>query len=265
MQELAAFTQREALGLEGLLFDLDDTVLDHGSLSVRAYEALARARAAGLALVAVTGRPLGWGEVIARMWPVDGVVSENGAVASRFVDGRLVRHDRASEAQRGGRRAALERIWQAVREAHPGAALSDDSAWRLTDVAIDVAEGRREPAERVAAMARMGRELGARVTVSSVHLHLSLEGDDKASGVIRFLMETRGVDVTAARHRFAFVGDSGNDAACFAAFSSTFGVANVAAHARRMTVPPRYVARGERGAGFVEIVDALIERRRSGG
>ena len=44
------------------------------------YDALWDLSDAGLRLVAVTGRPSGWGEVIARQWPIDGAVTENGAV-----------------------------------------------------------------------------------------------------------------------------------------------------------------------------------------
>jgi HAD superfamily hydrolase (TIGR01484 family) len=261
MRPLALLSADEARSLEGLLLDLDDTVLDHGRLTPSAYASLARAAASGLRVVVVTGRPVGWGEVLARMWPVDGVVSENGAVASRRVGGRVELLDRADADERGRRRRELGQIWAAVRGEFPDAVLSDDSAMRRTDLAIDVGEGRQVAPDQVAAMARLGRSLGARTTLSSVHLHLSLDEDDKASGAMWFLRELCDADPTRALRRYAFAGDSGNDAACFAAFRTTIGVANVAPHARRMSVPPRYIAQGARGAGFSEIVETLLALR----
>jgi hypothetical protein len=70
MLPLSRLERDEARSLEGLLFDLDDTLLDHGLLSVEAYSALHRLSGAGLRLLAVTGRPAGWGDVLARQWPV---------------------------------------------------------------------------------------------------------------------------------------------------------------------------------------------------
>src|SRR3954467_4425365 len=67
--------------LRGLLFDLDDTLLDHSRLSEAAYSALFRLREAGFQRSAVTGRPAGWAAVIVNQWPIQGAVAENGAIA----------------------------------------------------------------------------------------------------------------------------------------------------------------------------------------
>ena len=72
MRPLSALGAEEARGLRGLLFDLDDTLLSHGLLTRAAYDALWDLHDAGLRLVAVTGRPCAWGEVLARQWPVEG-------------------------------------------------------------------------------------------------------------------------------------------------------------------------------------------------
>ena len=75
----------------------------------------------------------------------------------------------------------------------------------------------------------------------------------------------RGRRATAARWRYAFIGDSANDAAAFAAFGVTFGVENVRAHLRGLTVPPRYIGPSPMGCGFAAIAAKLGEMRRSGG
>jgi hydroxymethylpyrimidine pyrophosphatase-like HAD family hydrolase len=105
------------------------------------------------------------------------------------------------------------------------------------------------------------RVRGVRTLQSSVHLHLTREVDDKASGVLRLLVERFGEDPTRARARYAFIGDSANDGAAFAAFLVTFGVANVRAHLGKLSVPPRFVARSPMGRGFAEIARTLVALR----
>jgi len=260
MRELAAFGPLDAHAIEGLLFDLDDTVLSGGLLTRQAYDALWMLHNAGFKLVAVTGRPSGWAEVIARQWPIDGAVAENGAVHV-FREGRAIAvrvNDSATFAYRQERLSALK---MCIASLFPGVSLADDHMGRRADIAWDVAECTQvsEPVV-VALMAAIQRE-GARVTRSSVHVHASFERDDKASGAVAFARERWNMDPGAALHRFAFVGDSTNDASCFAAFRTTFGVANVRRYARVISVPPRWVAPSSEGVGFAEIAHALVAAR----
>lgn len=261
MRPLAALAKDEVQALDGLLFDLDDTVLSHGVLTLEAYRAMWSLHEAGVRLVAVTGRPSGWGEVVARQWPIDGAVTENGAVhVVREGKGVAVLFDGDARAVEE-RRAKLDALLASVGRAMPHVRIADDNHARRSDVAWDIGERDRLSADDVSELARLVVAAGARTTRSSVHLHASYERDDKASGVVRFLHAQFAADAGAALRRWAFVGDSGNDAACFAAFHTTFGVANVAGHVRSLTVPPRYVASAERGAGFAEIARALLAAR----
>lgn len=262
MRPLALLERTEVSGLLGLLFDLDDTVLTHGRLTLDAYAALSALSDSGLRLVAVTGRPASWGELLVRQWPVDGAVTENGAVAL-VREGRGVRRvDSCAPAEREHRRARLGSLVAAVREAVPAARLADDVEGRVSDVAWDIGEREQLPEQAIARIVGLANERGARTTRSSVHLHATLDGADKASGAVSFLAGAFGDDVTAALSRYAYVGDSANDAACFAAFACTFGVANVAAHAGRLSVAPRWVAPRAMGEGFVDVATAILERRR---
>jgi HAD superfamily hydrolase (TIGR01484 family) len=263
MKPVTSLGDDEARALKGVLFDLDDTLLSHGVLTLPAYRALWRLRDAGLALVAVTGRPSGWGEVLARQWPVAGCVTENGAIHVVREGSGVARRDGCSEQERRARRIRLARLVEAVREAVPEARLTDDVDARRSDVTWDVGERVKMPEDRVQAITRVIVDAGARTTRSSVHLHATFDADDKASGTLRFLARELGVEPGAATTRFAFVGDSGNDAACFSAFRTTFGVANVRASLGRLSLPPRYVASADMGDGFAEIAEAILERRRS--
>jgi predicted mannosyl-3-phosphoglycerate phosphatase (HAD superfamily) len=251
----------EARALRGLLFDLDDTVLTHGALERQAYDALWSLRDAGLALVAVTGRPAGWGEVIARQWPVAGCVVENGAVYL-VRDGAGVRlHDGCDAPERKARRARLADHVERVRAAIPDAKPTDDVASRVSDVTWDVGERVKLPPGRVAAIVAVIEAVGARWSLSSVHLHATFDGTDKAGGAVAFCSQVLGEDPGAVPTRFAFAGDSGNDAPCFAAMHTTFGVANVRSSLGRLVVPPRYIASLPMGAGFAEIAREITRKR----
>jgi len=253
----------EASRLSGLLFDLDDTLLSHGLLTSVAYDALWRLHDAGLKLVAVTGRPSGWGEVLVRQWPIAGCVTENGAVYLVREGVRVVQCDACDDAERADRRARLARLVAIVRDAVPEAQRTDDSHARRSDVTWDVGESVRLPEERVAAIVRKVEEVGARWSRSSVHLHATFDLDDKASGAIRFCVRELGADAGGAVARYAFIGDSANDGPCFAVFRTTFGVANVRSSLRRLRVSPRYVAAGEMGNGFAEVAAEILDKRQA--
>jgi HAD superfamily hydrolase (TIGR01484 family) len=261
MRPLSALIPEEAHRLRGVLFDLDDTVLTHGVLTRAAFDALWDLRDAGLKLVAVTGRPSGWGEVIARQWPIEGCVTENGAVYYVHERPGVARRDVCDEAERRARRVRLARVIDQVREAVPEARLTDDIDMRRSDVTWDIGERQRLPDDRIDAVVRIIEAAGARWSRSSVHLHATFDVDDKASGAVRFCSRELGVEAGSAIVQFAFVGDSGNDAPCFAAFATTFGVANVRASLARLSVPPRYVAGKAMGEGFAEIAGEILRKR----
>lgn len=243
------------LDLDGVFFDLDDTLLTHGVLTRDAYGALWDLHDAGLRLVAVTGRPSGWAEVFVRQWPIDGAVTENGAVfvarAGKGVDVSF----RDADPPR------LASLIDAVHAADPGLALSDDVHARRSDVTWDIGEHVTVSEDRIRALQALLVANGARTTRSSVHVHATFSGDDKASGAVRFVREKFGTDEGRALARWAFIGDSPNDAACFAALRHTFGVANVRPFASRISVPPRWISPSERGEGFAEIARAILEKR----
>ncbi|WP_437876690.1 HAD family hydrolase [Sorangium sp. So ce513] len=278
MEPLSQLPPDAARSLAGVIFDLDDTVLDHGALTEAAYSALFRLREAGLALVACTGRPAGWGEVIQRQWPIDATIAENGAVALVREPAGLIRGEGPASADGGGRVVLLGGLDREARRARraelvaladdmvrrfPAAALADDNDQRVTDVTIDIGEHRRVPPEDVQKMRAELRDRGVRTLVSSVHLHLTRDPSDKATGAVRLLSARFGEDPTRARYRYAFVGDSGNDGVAFAAFALTFGVANVRAHLGKLSVPPRFVASLPMGRGFAEIAHRIAELRKN--
>jgi HAD superfamily hydrolase (TIGR01484 family) len=245
---------------QGVIFDIDDTLTDHGMLGAEAYQALWRLAGSGLSLVAVTGRPLGWCDVLAGMWPVVAAVGENGA-GWVHRDGIHLREgysdDEATRAEQGRR---LDELASRALATIEGLRLAGDQRHRRTDLAFDIAEETRLPAPELERLLDLVGQAGARVLVSSVHAHAFFGEHDKASGVELAL---RDCGLALDPSRWLAVGDSGNDAALFAHFPVSAGVANVRAFLDRLPVPPAFVARAERGRGFAEIAAALLDAQLS--
>lgn len=253
---------RDASRLRGLLFDVDDTLTTEGRLTAVAYAALERLRAAKRITVAVTGRPAGWCDHIARMWPVDAVVGENGAFYFRHHGGKLVKryHDAAPE--RSARRARLGAIAERILRAVPGSAPASDQPYRETDLAIDYCEDvpalPLEAAERIAALMR---EAGLTAKISSIHVNGWFGDYDKLAMAKTLFAECFDADLDASNAQFAYAGDSPNDAPMFGFFLNSVGVANVSRFAAHLAAQPKYVTRAESGAGFAELVAHLLGGR----
>ena len=247
--------------VRGVFTDIDDTLTTHGKLTAVAYAALERLQRAGRLVIAVTGRPAGWCDHIARMWPVDAIVGENGALAMRYdhATRTLCRRFMTDAATRAAHRARLAGIAEAILAAVPGAALASDQQYRECDIAIDYCEDvpplPRAEVDRIAAMMTAH---GMTARVSSIHVNGWFGQYDKLAMAKRLLAEDFGIDLDRERDTFVYVGDSPNDAPMFAFFPLSVGVANVRMFADRIPTLPAYVTEGEAGAGFVELVDVLL-------
>jgi len=240
--------------IRGLLFDIDDTLTTDGKLTAEAYVAMERLRRSGRILIPITGRPAGWCDHIARMWPVDAVVGENGAFYFRYRDGKLLRQFQDDDPSRAAKRARLGAIAERILAQVPGSAPASDQAYRETDLAIDFCEDvpplPLEAAERIAALMR---EAGLTAKISSIHVNGWFGDYDKLSTTRQLLAEQFAIDLDAANAELAFAGDSPNDSPMFGYFTNSVGVANVARFAGRLEAEPKYVTRGFAGAGFAEL------------
>lgn len=263
MQPLAAMPAGARAAVRGVLADIDDTITTHGQLTPEAYTALARLRGAGLLVIPITGRPAGWCDHIARMWPVDAVVGENGAFAMRYDRARrkLVRRFITDDATRAADRTRLAEIGRRILAAVPGTALASDQHYREADLAIDFCEDvpplPRAAVDRIVALMEAQ---GMTAKVSSIHVNGWFGRYDKLAMTRTLLRDDFGIDLDAERARFVFAGDSPNDAPMFAFFPNAVGVANVRDFADRIATLPAYVTAAAAGAGFVELADFLLAR-----
>jgi HAD superfamily hydrolase (TIGR01484 family) len=247
--------------LQGVVFDIDDTITEDGRILEASYAALWRLREAGVSLVAVTGRPLGWCDVLAQLAPIDVAVGENGAGWAWRQGRKLLEGYWDDEPERERQRARIDALVQKVAVELPEIQLADDQTHRRIDVAFDVAETVQLPAATVNHLCGLIRDAGAQVLVSSVHAHAFYGNHDKATGVVRAVAEVLGHDVAGAPERWLFTGDSGNDAPAFSYFPVSVGVANVRAHLARLPVAPAYIASRPCGHGFAEIAATVLRAR----
>ena len=246
-------------GVRAVLVDIDDTLTTRGRLTAEAYGALERLHGAGKLVVPVTGRPAGWCDHIARMWPVDAVVGENGAFYFFFAEGRLQRRYADTPQVRRDKRRRVESLAEEIVRAVPGSALAADQAYRETDLAIDYCEDvpalPLEDAERVAALMRSA---GLTAKVSSIHVNGWFGDYDKLAMTRRLFAERFDIDLDADGASTVYVGDSPNDAPMFRFFEKSVGVANVRRFAGAMAAEPKFVTVAESGTGFVELADHLL-------
>ena len=257
MKPLAAMP--DPTGLRGLLFDIDDTLTTEGKLTAPAYAVMQRLRDAGKRVVPITGRPAGWCDHIARMWPVDAVIGENGAFYFCLAEGKLIKRYHDDAEVRARNRARLEAIGGRILAQVPGSALAADQPYRESDLAIDYCEDvpalPLEAAKRIAAL--MGAA-GLTAKISSIHVNGWFGSYDKLAMTQRLFAERFACDAATLRAQFAFAGDSPNDAPMFEFFDHSVGVANVARFKGRLRSEPKYVTRAAAGAGFAELAEHLL-------
>lgn len=247
-----------------LFCDIDDTLTNEGRLPACAYAALERLTQAGIAVAPITGRPAGWCDMIARLWPVAGVVGENGAFYFAYNENaRRMRRVFAIEAsQRTLDREKLQRVRARVLAEVSGAAVSADQLYREADLAIDFSEDVPPlPVSHIDQIKRIFEEEGAVAKISSIHVNGWYGAYDKLTMARRFAAEILDLDIDRDRDRVVFVGDSPNDAPMFGFFPHACGVANVLQFRGRIDAEPAYVTIREGGLGFVEVADRILDAR----
>ena len=264
MDALAAMPNDVRRGMRGVLTDIDDTLSTAGRIGAAAYTAMERLRAGGLLVVPVTGRPAGWCDHIARMWPVDAVVGENGAFWFRYdaQERRLVKRYVVQQEERTLRAGKLEAIAQRILAEVPGCAIASDQPYREADLAIDFREDVAPlPLESVQRIVRLMEAAGLTAKASSIHVNGWFGGYDKLSTARLMLREEFAIDIDRARREFVFAGDSPNDQPMFAFFPHAVGVANVREMAAMMQSLPAWITPSAGAAGFAELAQALLAAR----
>ena len=276
MQLLSHWPVEDRRQIIGVFTDIDDTLTTSGAITPEALQALAELKATGLAVIAITGRPVGWSEPFALSWPVDAIVAENGAVALVRQHGgnphpcplpegeRVKKLYQQDGATRAANFARMQQVARRVLLEVPGTTLAKDSPGRETDIAIDHSEFTHLPPDKIAQVVQIMQSAGMCATVSSIHINGWFGAHNKLEGARWIARELLGRALDTEIARWVYVGDSTNDQLMFQHFPQSIGVANIRRFAAELTHSPRYITQGERGAGFAEMAHALLTARPTG-
>jgi len=261
MKPFEQFPPERCKQIRYILTDIDDTLTINGRLPAAVFVAMERLQAARIRCIPITGRPAGWCDHIARMWPVDGLVGENGAFYFRYDDStrKMLRRYFKPENERRADRRKLAELKREILKKIPGAGISADQPYREADLAIDFCEDIPPlSSEAVDQIVGLFEQAGAVAKASSIHVNGWFGEYDKLT-MSRFLFEeVFREDMEAVKEHVIYIGDSPNDAPMFAYFPHSVGVANVLQFEGHMPCNPAWITRQEGGYGFAEMVDKLL-------
>jgi len=261
MRPLKEFPNKNLAQIKYVLTDIDDTLTIDGQLPALAYDALERLHDTGIKVVPITGRPAGWCDHMARMWPIDGIVGENGAFYFYYQhkQRKMLRRYWKSTQERLQDRIRLDKLRDRILKEVPGARVASDQAYREADLAIDFREDVPAlPMGQVEKIAAIFREAGANAKISSIHVNGWFGNYDKLSMTRVMFREIFEKDLETVKEMVIFSGDSPNDEPMFDYFPNAVGVANISKFKDRLSSKPAWVTTKPGGYGFAELVDMLL-------
>lgn len=256
MKSLAmkSVSELPARDIRGIIFDVDDTITNEHRLSPAAYEKICALHDAGFKLIAATGRPLGYAQVMLTQWPIDAAIGENGA-------GAYLRHGREFRFQKDPEfcwTPSRDSVRQSILSAFPFVAESQDSSLRMLDISLDIAEYASLNEEQISQLEERLRASDFFLVRSSVHLHVAPSTCSKAKMAAEILEHFK-----EDSNAWVAIGDSLNDESMFAFFQHSVGVANISRYLPSMHSTPRYLCSKARADGFVELASHILSQHSS--
>lgn len=275
MKPLADWPVEQRRNIIGVFTDIDDTLTTHGEITSDALQALANLKAAGLHVIPITGRPVGWSEKFAQTWPVDAIVVENGAVALKVAHKNDKKSNQATNSlnslllklyhqdtqTRSNNQTKMQEIAKLVTSQISGVEVSRDGAGRETDLAFDYNEFAKLSPATVQQVVALLQSQGMQTSVSSIHIHGCFGHFDKWTGAQWIVRELYKRELTSELDKWVFIGDSGNDQAMFQHFTHSVGVANIRRFEAQLAHLPRYITPSEHGAGFAEVAMSILRAK----
>ncbi|MFH1727816.1 MAG: HAD-IIB family hydrolase [Pseudomonadota bacterium] len=239
--------------------DIDDTITHEGKLIKESFNALWKAFDAGIKVIPVTGRPAGWVDHIARMWPVFAVIGENGAFYFYMKNGKLNKKYFFSKEETINAKAKLKAIENEVLLEVPNAIVSSDQAYREFDLAIDFCED-IDPLskEEINKIVEIFTKHGAISKISSIHVNGWFGAYDKATMIDKFSKEMLNKSFEEINNNSIFIGDSPNDEPMFKKFNNSIGVANISNFQDQISNLPKFITTKPGGLGFAETIDIIL-------
>ena len=258
---LETLSSAQLAPIKYILTDVDDTLTWESNLPVETYQALNDLIAAGYVVIPVTGGCAGWSDLIARLWPVSGVITEGGACfLQKQQSGKLDYYYWTSANDMQAKKLALLQQVQGLLPEFAPLQLAQDQAYRLTDVAVDYAQDQNPPLPelRDALLDKLHRA-GIQAKASSIHINIWSGNYDKFAMAQRVLSQHYGLSQAQILEQVIYVGDAPNDESMFAKFPLSIGVANIGKHLEHMTHLPNWITQKPGGHGFAELARKLLD------
>lgn len=261
MKPIKEFPSREKSQIQYVLTDIDDTLTFHGRLPAIAFSAMEKLQQNDIHVIPITGRPAGWCDHIARMWPVAGLVGENGAFYFRYDTEKkkmIRRYFKSKEARRQDQKK-LSKLKEEILKQVPGSQVSADQAYREADLAIDFCEDVPPlSAEAINNIVQIFKQAGAQAKESSIHVNGWFGNYDKLTMSQILLDEVFNLSLELLKDQVLYTGDSPNDCPMFAFFPHSVGVANILDFKGRLESEPAWITTKPGGYGFAEMTDILV-------
>jgi HAD superfamily hydrolase (TIGR01484 family) len=222
---------------------------------------LERLQKSGIIVIPITGRPAGWCDYFARMWPIQAIIGENGAFYFHYdrIKHRMIRRYWKSYTKRMADRIKLMEIEKAILNEVPKCRVSADQTYRETDLAIDFCEDVSPlPEKDILKIVDCFEKAGANAKISSIHVNGWFGDYNKLTMAQNLFSEILNVDLDQVRKQVVFVGDSPNDEPMFEYFPNATGVANVLEINNILRCSPAWITTQKGGYGFAEMVDLLL-------
>lgn len=261
MRPFSEFPSQSKSQIQYVLTDIDDTLTVHGRLPAVAFSAMEKLQQRNIHVIPITGRPAGWCDHMARMWPVAGIVGENGAFYFRYDDEKkkMTRRYYRSEESLRKDRIALDALKQEILKKVPGARVSADQAYREADLAIDFCEDVPPlPREDIEKIVQLFKKAGAQAKESSIHVNGWFGEYDKLTMSQLLFDEVFNLSSAQLKNPVLYIGDSPNDCPMFAFFPHSVGVANILEFKGRLEVEPSWITTKSGGYGFSEMTNILL-------
>ena len=264
---LSSLTKHQAKKIKWLLTDVDDTLTWQGKLPSETLLALDKLNAVGVNIVPVTGACAGWCDQIARLWPVHGVIGENGALWMQKNGRGFTTKTMYPIEQMRSRQSELMKQLNHLLDDYDDIDFADDQAFRFCDVAINLSQD-REPLDeqicqellyRIRQLSVDGEAVNA--ALSSIHLNVWIGNHSKRLTAEKYLQENIG-DSSIDINEVAYIGDSLNDETMFSWLTMTFGVKNIEAVLDKLTVQPTFITTKNGGHGFAELAEVILQAKK---
>mgnify|MGYP001281441515 CR=1 FL=1 len=264
MKNLSTMSLSQVQQIKYILTDIDDTLTSNGMLKSNAYASMEKLSNEGYIIIPVTGRCAGWCDHIARMWPVGGVVGENGAFFFSYDHASKKMNNVYSQTvnEREKNFALLKQLKNKILNQVPGTAEASDQEYRITDLAIDFAEDvSKLPENKINQIVQIAKQNGAIAKISSIHVNCWIGTHNKLSTSLNMLKENFGLSDKEIQNKVVFIGDSPNDSTMFGFFENSVGVANVVDLVDSIEILPKYLTSNFSGDGFVELANFIIDNK----